>query len=145
MAELEQADIVGLVFYIKDLRAKVKIPNKKSRLLKLFVNYLRQKRRRNTVQVLHTLNEIICRRESVERRFWQEPSRGQCLFWERTVNMWNDDKLWLENFRMSRQSFSLLCNELRGVLQKHDTRFRKAITVEKRLAVCLWHLATGED
>ena len=28
---------------------------------------------------------------------------------------------------------------------RHDTRFRKAVSVEKRVAICLWHLATAED
>lgn len=84
-------------------------------------------------------------RRYVRRRFWIEPSRGKSLFWEEAVSQWKDDTLWLENFRISRQSFLFICHGLQDTLKRKDTRFRKAITVEKRIAICLWHLATGED
>ena len=91
------------------------------------------------------LCEIYLRREMVLRRFWQEPRRGHNLFWERTASQWVDDNLCIENFRMSRNCFLAICGELNEALHKKDTRFRKAIAVEKRVAVCLWHCATGED
>ena len=67
------------------------------------------------------------------------------MFWERTASQWVDENLWIENFRMSRNCFLAICGELNEALHKKDTRFRKAIAVEKRVAVCLWHCATGED
>ena len=57
------------------------------------------------------------------------------------MKSWTNDKLW----RMSKATFDFLCKELFHCLHHHDTKFRKTITVEKRVAICLWHLATRED
>ena len=52
---------------------------------------------------------------------------------------------WLDNFRMSNNTFTYLCNELRQAIQKKDTEMRKAIPVEQRVAIALWRLATTTD
>ena len=49
---------------------------------------------------------------------------------------------WLENFRISRDTFHFLCDKLRPVIARQNTRFRICICVEKRLAITLWCLAT---
>ena len=51
----------------------------------------------------------------------------------------------LRTFDSLRESFLFICRKLNDTLKRKDTRFRKSITVEKRLAICFWHLATGED
>ena len=43
---------------------------------------------------------------------------------------------------MTKPTFMYLCNQIRTMLQHQDTVFRKAISVEKRVAVTLWCLAT---
>ena len=50
----------------------------------------------------------------------------------------NDD--WIQNFRMTKETF---CTSV--MIEKMDTRMRKAIPVEKRVAITLWHLATNAD
>ena len=83
-----------------------------------------------------------------ERRFWLEPGRSKSFFWERTVSKWNDedsDKLWLENFRMTKNTFLFICTKLRPEVERQDTRLRPCVPLEKRVAICIWHLATGED
>ena len=52
---------------------------------------------------------------------------------------------WLDNFRMSNNTFTYLCTELRQAIQKKDTEMRKAIPVEQRVAIALWRLATTTD
>jgi hypothetical protein len=52
-------------------------------------------------------------RLSSDRRFWVQASKGTGLFWEKTVVMWNDDSLWLENFRMSKGTFGFLCKKIK--------------------------------
>ncbi|KAK3213180.1 hypothetical protein Dsin_017886 [Dipteronia sinensis] len=47
-------------------------------------------------------------------------------------------------FRMSRQTFDTICEELNSVIAKEDTTLRTAIPVRQRVAVCIWRLATGE-
>ena len=46
---------------------------------------------------------------------------------------------WNENFRMSKQSFLVLCEELRQYISKNTTRFRTLILVEKQVAVTMYY------
>lgn len=66
-------------------------------------------------------------------------------WWERIVNVTFTPNDWIENFRMSNSTFTYLCNELRPSIQKRDTVMRKAISVEQRIAITLWRLATTTD
>ena len=54
------------------------------------------------------------------------------------------ESLWKPNFRMSRQTYDELCNVFRVDLIKQDTRVRRPVSVEKRMVVGLWRLATGD-
>ena len=66
-------------------------------------------------------------------------------WWDTIVNGTFSDADWLENFRMSRQTFAYLCNELRPRLSRSDTNLRKAIAVEHRVAIAIWRLATNVE
>ena len=66
-------------------------------------------------------------------------------WWDTIVNGTFSDADWLENFRMSRQTFAYLCNELRPRLSRSDTNLRKAIAVEHRVAIAIWSLATNVE
>ena len=46
---------------------------------------------------------------------------------------------------MSQATFVYVCDELRSTIEKADTDMRKAIPVEKRVALTLWYLATNAD
>jgi hypothetical protein len=59
------------------------------------------------------------------------------------VNGIYGERWWNDNLRMSRQTFESLCTELRPYLQRNDTNFRLAVTVEARVAVTIWRLATN--
>lgn len=48
------------------------------------------------------------------------------------------------NFRMSCQTYDELCNVLRVDLIKQDTRMCRPVSVEKRVAVGIWRLATTD-
>ena len=47
---------------------------------------------------------------------------------------------WKENFRMSRESFLVLCTELNDDIVKSSTRFRKAVSVQEQVALTLYYL-----
>ncbi|KAL8522262.1 hypothetical protein ACS0TY_012410 [Phlomoides rotata] len=47
-------------------------------------------------------------------------------------------------FRMGKQTFDLICNELTAAVAKENTMLRDAVPVRQRVAVCIWRLATGE-
>ncbi|XP_068729342.1 uncharacterized protein [Montipora capricornis] len=55
------------------------------------------------------------------------------------------DHLWREHFRVSRDTFEHICGLVGPQLMRQNTILREAITVEKRLAVALWRLATGNS
>ena len=48
---------------------------------------------------------------------------------------------WLDNFRMSKDTFFYLCAQLSPTLRRGNTVMRKAISVEQRVAITLWCLA----
>ena len=50
---------------------------------------------------------------------------------------------WREDFRMKGGTFAKLVDVLTPYVQKRDTNFRSAIPVEKRVAIGVWRLATG--
>lgn len=48
------------------------------------------------------------------------------------------------DFRMSKATFDMICDELDSSVIKKNTMLRDAIPVRQRVAVCIWRLATGE-
>ncbi|XP_060761383.1 uncharacterized protein LOC132871280 [Neoarius graeffei] len=52
---------------------------------------------------------------------------------------------WIENFRMSEETFDYLCNKLRPAMKLQDTTFRRCMSLKKRVAVALWKFATGSE
>jgi len=46
---------------------------------------------------------------------------------------------------MNKQSFDYLCGQLKDVLEKQTTRLRKPLTVQQRVAITLWVLATTPE
>ena len=52
---------------------------------------------------------------------------------------------WIENFRMSHDTFVYLRDELHASVERNDTTMRQAIPVERRVALTLCFLSTGTD
>ena len=52
---------------------------------------------------------------------------------------------WLENFRMGKDTFMYICNQLGPHLRRQHTVMREPITLEKRIAVAIWRLATNVE
>ena len=48
---------------------------------------------------------------------------------------------WKENFRMSKQSFLVLCEERRQYISKNTTRFRKPISMKMQVTVTIYYLS----
>ena len=109
----------------------------------------RMRRRRLQLRLLQSLQMLylfykncylpVARRP---RRAWVFP-RLQNWFQE-LLNSRALDHWWKENFRMSRATFEYICRLVGPAIAQQNTRMRDAIPVEKRVAVSLWRLATGE-
>jgi len=52
---------------------------------------------------------------------------------------------WLENFRMSKETFLYICHKLAPTLKRADTILRWPLSVERGVAVALWCLATPTE
>ena len=76
----------------------------------------------------------------VPRQLWALPCSSN--WWGNIVlnNFGPHD--WMQNFRMSRESFYYLCGQLKHLLEKQTMRLRKPLSVEQRVAITLWVLAT---
>lgn len=55
------------------------------------------------------------------------------------------EEKFFQKFRMDKSLFDKLCEDLRPLLFKQDTKFRKAIPVNKRVAIALYFLKSGAD
>ena len=66
-------------------------------------------------------------------------------WWEHIVLETFTSQEWLENFRLSKDTFDYLCTELTPYLQYQDTHLRKAVSVKKRVAITLWSLASPAE
>ena len=49
------------------------------------------------------------------------------------------------NFRVSGEIFPKIIDLVRDRMEKRDTNFRKAIPLEKRVAIALWRLSSGNS
>ena len=77
------------------------------------------------------------------RSIWMH-SRS-CRWWEDVVLKGFGAHDWIENFRVSRDTFLYLCDQLRPLIAKQDTRMRQCVSLERRVAITLWVLATTAE
>ncbi len=53
--------------------------------------------------------------------------------------------LWKNDFRVSKETFDYICQLIGPDLSRQNTRFRNAVPVNKRIAIALWRIATGNS
>ena len=122
----EAVALVVLAFYFLVLDQQTQ----ESRLQQLLLlQHLKRSRRKRLI-----LLQIALRKTRRVRRVW-----FQTLLNGNFVEEW-----WKENFRISRRTFEYIVRLVGPDLAKKDTRLRECIPVNKRVAVALWRLATGD-
>ncbi|XP_023828922.1 uncharacterized protein [Salvelinus sp. IW2-2015] len=100
--------------------------------------YFFQRQRRMLMML--TARDLHCSCD-IRTRPW---TSTECTdWWERVVMTEFQPSDWLEKFRMSRETFFFLCGKLKPRLARQDTHFRRALPLEKRVAVALWRLASN--
>ncbi|XP_016328345.1 uncharacterized protein LOC107677823 [Sinocyclocheilus anshuiensis] len=98
-------------------------------------------------------NTWFARRRARSFHISQKSRRNRPSVWtfNRASEWWDvivpgfTDTQWLENFRMSEETFIHLCNKLRPAMERQDTNFRVCVPLKKRVAIALWKLATGAE
>ncbi|XBI16189.1 hypothetical protein VPH35_058488 [Triticum aestivum] len=76
------------------------------------------------------------------RRLWKKDRHS--AWWDTVSSSGYPAADFRHHFRMSPYTFQVLCEQLAAAVRKEDTALRAAIPVQKRVAVCVWRLATGE-
>uniref|UniRef100_A0A8C4Y9J3 DDE Tnp4 domain-containing protein n=1 Tax=Gopherus evgoodei TaxID=1825980 RepID=A0A8C4Y9J3_9SAUR len=89
--------------------------------------------------MLVAITDVLC---SMDRRVWARETSTE--WWDHIVLQSWDDEQWLQNFRMRKATFMGLCDDLASNLRRMNTRFRDALSVEKRVAIAIWKLATPD-
>ena len=65
------------------------------------------------------------------------------VWWNNVVMRTFIHQDWLQNFIMCKETFLyIICNHLSSELERRDTVMRRPLSVQGRVAVCLWCLAT---
>ncbi|RDX76944.1 Protein ALP1-like protein, partial [Mucuna pruriens] len=77
-----------------------------------------------------------------QRRLWVKDRSG--AWWDECNKEDFPEEEFRKAFRMGRETFDIICEELNSAIVKEDTTLRNAIPVRQRVAVCLWRLATGD-
>ncbi|XP_057776207.1 protein ALP1-like [Salvia miltiorrhiza] len=77
-----------------------------------------------------------------QRRLWVRNRSKD--WWEQCNSPEFPDEEFKKAFRMGKETFDFICNELSSVVSKENTMLRDAVPVRQRVAVCVWRLATGE-
>ena len=104
-----------------------------------------QARRKVILLICMSSIQVLCADFLVPnpRRLWMHSRSTQ--WWEDVVlnNFGPHD--WMENFGMSRDTFQYLCDQLKPLIQKQDTRTRRSVSTERQVAITLWVLATPAE
>lgn len=83
------------------------------------------------------------KKQTVVRSVWcKQRTRG---FWDAARQGIFDSHWWRENLRMNKETFEMLCHELDIYLKKEVTRLRLPVSVDERVAVTIWRLATNVE
>ena len=61
------------------------------------------------------------------------------------LNDQNFEQHWKSDFRMSQDTFRDIVRVVQPALEKRDTQFRRAITIQKQVEIALWRLLTGNS
>ena len=77
-----------------------------------------------------------------QRKYWIRPGKSH-EYWNGFAKYDGLPDEWKDNFRMSKESFNILCDELRPGIMKNTTQMCKTIDVEKQVAVAKLYCPAG--
>jgi len=74
--------------------------------------------------------------------YWMKPHSDD---WFQTADNHFTQEQWYENFRVTKDTFTIILNEIEGEMSKQDTAMRKAVPARKKLAMILYYLASTAE
>ncbi|KAJ3583252.1 hypothetical protein NHX12_034139 [Muraenolepis orangiensis] len=73
---------------------------------------------------------------------WAHP---RSLYWWDSIVPDFSPHEFMQNFRVSRESFDYICDRLNDVIGRRNTNLRLSVPLRKRVAIAIWKLATGSE
>ena len=127
-----------LIYYVFQ---KKKLSRKRNQLFLLCCNAMSSQMFLNNLLLYNKCHE---KAERLRRRIWSY-ERQEFWFTNLIENRYNIlfEQKWREDFRISRNTFFEIVNLVRPSLEKKETHLRKSISIEKRVAIAIWRLASG--
>ena len=130
-----------LFMYVIKRIMKFKYKNSKKRALLVNINSIKTYQQRKQVfafMMRSTLFEINIRRR---RSVWAY--QREELWFGSMLNDQNFEQHWRSDLRLSQDTFRDIVRVVQAALEKRDIQFRRAMPIEKRVAIALWRLWTG--
>ena len=108
----------------------------------LLIRYYQKKKKyiQNNFLLETNYKQTVTKRKNTERKYWIRPGKDR-YWWENFASRNVVEEEWRKNFRMSRETFEILCAELYCYIFKNDARFQNAVPVDKQVAVTLYYLS----
>ena len=73
---------------------------------------------------------------------WTYP---RSLYWWDTIVPNFTPSKFVSDFRVSRETFDYICDQVRDLVCKRNTNYRVCVPLKKRVAIAIWKLATGGE
>lgn len=102
--------------------------------------YLRKKKLLDLLISVSTSYRAHCRKARKPREYWIAPGRTRA-WWDNFISGTMLLNEWRNNFRMSKDNFYKLCEELRPFICRQATIMRSPVEVERQVALTLYYLS----
>ena len=102
--------------------------------------YKKKKVLRNILLLQANEKYKVVKMKPAVRKYWVRPGKDR-YWWENFALRKVVEEEWRENFRMSRETFQVLWEEINLYIFKNDTRFRNAVPVDKQIGATLYYLS----
>ncbi|CAF1625367.1 unnamed protein product [Rotaria magnacalcarata] len=128
-------------YLTRKIRLNAKIARARAECQRVIKNYRNNLILRN--QLITSVLLLLDNTSSITNRsIWSHKKNGK--WWAEIVPLMTDQQF-KENFRIERQTFSSLLQQLQPHIQKSDTNYRAAIPIDKRLACALYALGSSSE
>ena len=136
MADRERDMLVRYFLHLTKRKAGIFSDKKYYQRFPTFQSFLK-KRKTAFIQLI-----VVCLNQPRVRELWMH--QRSCSWFEMVKNGFSDDQ-WYVNFRVTRQTFAYILNEIHRDIVRQDTTMRKSIPTNRRLALTLYYLASSAE
>ena len=100
-----------------------------------------KKKRRKEKCLFAAMAHVACQNFR-KRSLWVGPSNQA---WFDMADTEFDEQQWYENFRVTRDTFQFILNEIKREITRRNTPMRQAISARRRLAIVLYYLSSTAE